>query len=131
MKRIHGMSVFLICLSAVIGLIRGYRMAMHPKGNSILFPYPQDMMKLHVFSNYAMLGWVIFFFVGIFSLLVLACIFLKKWYAPYLIIVEGIFVTFLTLTHILLSGISLIHVIFFPLSIATIMVGVLQTPKEF
>ena len=125
------MSIFLLCLSAFIGLVRGYRMAMHPEGNSILFPYSKDMMKLYVFPNYEMLGWFIFFFVGIFSLLVLVCIFLKKRYAPYLIIVEGVFVTFLALTHMLLSGFSVIHVIFFPLCIATIVVGVLQTPKEF
>lgn len=131
MKWLRSISIILISLSCVIGIIRGLRMAMNPEGNSILFPYSKDIMKLYVFSNYEILGWVIFFLVGIYSLLVLVCIFLKKRYAAYLIIVEGIFVTFLAFTHMLLSEFSVVHVIFFPLCIATIVVGILQTPKAF
>jgi len=131
MKRVHTISIFLMCLSAIIGMVRGYRMATHAEGDSILFPYPEDILKISVFSNYEMLGWFIFFLVGIFSLLVLVCIFLKKRYAAYLIIVEGIFVTFLALIHILFSGFSVIHVFIFPLCLAAIVVGVLQTPGNF
>ena len=131
MKLIRNISIVLLSLSSIIGITRGYRMTLYPEGDKILFPYPQGMIKSSVFTNYIIMGWLLFFLVGIFSIVSLVrVIFRMKNYA-YFIIIEGVFITFLSLIHILLTGLTVIDLIFLPLCITTIAVGIMQTPKEF
>jgi len=131
MKRYRKISIFLLSLSTLIGLIRGYRMTLYPDGNSILFPYPKDMIKASIFSNYTVLGWIVFSLVGIFSGIVLGCVLFKTRRYAYLIIAEGIFTSFFLFTHFIFTGFSYVHIIFFPLCIGMIVIGILQTPREF
>lgn len=131
MKLTRNISIVLLSLSSIVGVIRGYRMTLYPEGDKILFPYPKGIIQSSVFTNYTIMGWVVFFLVGIFSMLSLVrVIFRMKNYA-YFVIIEGVFITFLTVIHILLTGLTVINLIFLPLCIATIVVGILQTPKEF
>jgi len=131
MKRARKISVILLSISSFIGLLRGYRMIRYPAADSILFPYPENLIKDSVFSNYVILGWILFSLVGVFSLLVIASIHFNFKNYAYLIIIEGIFCSFLTLLHILLTGFVLVHLFVFPLCIVILVLGVLQTPKEF
>lgn len=131
MQRARNISVVLLSISAIIGIVRGYRMTLYPEGNFILFPYPKDAIKDSVFSNYAVLGWILFFFIGIFSVLVLVCMFRRVRYYGYLIVIQGVFLTFFTLIHIVLTGFGMVHAFIFPLCITTLVAGVMQTPKEF
>ncbi len=131
MKRYRKISLVLISISALVGLIRGYRMTRYPAGNSILFAYPQDVISDSVFSNYAILGWILFFLVGVFSLITLIVMRAKVKSYAYLIIVEGIFSLFFTITHILLTGFLLVHLPILIICLAMIVLGVLQTPREF
>jgi hypothetical protein len=131
MRRDVRVPVILLTISAFIGLIRGYRMILHPEGNSILFPYPNDTLEVSVFNNHTILGMVVFILAGVFSLVVILCT-IKRFRAyPYLIIVEGIFVTFFSVTHLLLAGFTPVHLLVLPICFALIMVGISHTPKEF
>jgi hypothetical protein len=131
MKRNRSISIILLSISAIAGLVRGFRMARYTAGDFILSAYPQELIRDSIFTNYSILGWILFFLVGVFSLVVLVCILRRVRNYGYLIVVEGVFLSFFSLTHILITGFSIIHVFIFPLCIATIAVGILQTPKEF
>lgn len=131
MKRYRIISIFLMSLSGLIGLIRGYRMTFYPGGNSILFPYPQDLINDTVFSNQTLFGWIVFFLIGIFSMVVIITILLHIRNYAYFIIVEGVFISFFTLTHIVYTGFSFIHFFILPLCLLTFIIGFLQTPRDF
>ncbi len=131
MDKLRKISVSLLSVSSIIGIVRGYRIAMYPTESSVLFPYPEELINTSVFSNHSILGWIVFFFVGIFSIIAMAATIGKIHNYAYLIIVEGIFASFLTLTHMLVVGFSFVHLLIFPLSLAFIVVGIQQTPKEF
>ncbi len=131
MNKLQKSSICLLSVSGLIGLVRGIRMTFYPSDDSLLFPYPQEMMTASVFSNYSILGWVVFFLIGVFSVLAIVGILLKTRNFAYLIIVEGIFLSFFTLTHILYAGFGVVHLFILPMCIATVILGVLQTPREF
>jgi hypothetical protein len=131
MKRLRNISILLLSISGIIGLVRGYRMTWFPDSSNVLLPYGEGMIKDSIFSNYIVLGWIIFTLIGIFSVIAIAFILSKTRYYAYFIIVEGIFVAFFTLTHILFNGFSLIHLFIIPIAIVIIILGILQTPKEF
>jgi presenilin-like A22 family membrane protease len=99
--------------------------------DSVLFSYSKEMIKVSVFSNHAILGYILFTLVGLFSFVVILCILYKTKHYAYLIIAEGVFVLFFTLTHIIANGFSLIHIFVLPLCIGVVITGVMQTPREF
>jgi hypothetical protein len=131
MGRMQKISIGALSLTGFLGLVRGYRLTNYPTTKSLLFPYPEDMMIVSVFSNYSILGLVIFFFIGIFSIVAVLCTIYKIRNFAYFILVEGIFLSFLTLTHIVVSGFGLVHVFILALCILIIVLGILQTPREF
>lgn len=131
MKRYRKISLILLSISAIIGLVRGYRLILYPSGNSIIFTYPEEVMNDSLFSNFVVLGWILLFLVGVLSLLAIMAILFKSRNYGYLVIVEGIFSTFFSLTNLFLLGFSFIHLLLLPLCISLIILGVLQTPKEF
>ncbi len=131
MKRYRFISIFLMSLSGLIGLVRGYRMTTYPDGNTILFSYSEDRINDTVFSDYTLLGLILFFLIGIFSIVVIITILCKSRNYAYFIIVEGIFISFFTFTHIVYTEFGFIHVFIILLCGATFIVGFLQTPREF
>jgi hypothetical protein len=132
MKPTAKASVVLLLISGLLGLFRGYRMINDPAGENILFPYPKEVIKISVFSNFVAQGWVIFLLVGVFSVVTLLCIIRRAKVAPYLLIMEGIFITCLNILSIVVSSIGWIHIFFVgPVGLGMILLGVLLTPKEF
>lgn len=131
MKKYRRISIILLSISAIIGSVRGYRLTLHPDGNDILFPFPKDLINTSVFANYTVLGWVIFYLIGIFSLVAMACVLMKKRNHGYFIMAEGIFITFFSLTHIVFTEFQLIHLPILLIGASDIILGILQTPKEF
>jgi len=131
MKRYRKLSLVLLSISAIIGLVRGYRMTRSPGGNEIPFLYPEEVIKDSLFTSYSILGWVLFFLVGVFSLISITTLLTKRRNYGYFIILEGIFGMFFSLTNIILSGFSFVHLFLVPFCIAQIVLGVLQTPREF
>ena len=131
MQRLRRISICLLSITSLLGLVRGLRMSSYSDGDSVLYPYSHDTITATVFSNYAILGWIVFSLIGIFSLLVIAAIVKKFRNYGYLVIVEGIFLTFLTAIHILLTGFVVIHFFIIPICFAVIILGILQVPREF
>jgi hypothetical protein len=131
MKRARTFSVLFVSIITIIGLVRGYRMILPENTPNVLFPYPEEMISFSLFSNYKVLGWILFFMLGVFGLITLRSIYTQNRLFPYLIIILGIFASFLTLTHILYGGFAWIHLVLLPISLSTILLGVVQTPKEF
>jgi hypothetical protein len=131
MKRARTFSVVFVCIISFVGLVRGYRMIVPENTSNILFPFPEEMISFSLFSNYTILGWILFFMLGIFGLFILRCIYTQNRIFPYLVIILGIFASFLTLTHMLYGGFAWIHLLLLPISLGTILLGVVQTPKEF
>jgi hypothetical protein len=115
----------------LIGLVRGYRMTNYPEGNSILLPYSEEIIKETVFANYATFGWIIFSLIGVFGIIAMIALLSKFRYFAYLIIIESIFLSFFTLLNILFNGFGPIHLFTIPYCVTVLVLGVLQTPKEF
>lgn len=131
MQRSRKVSVFLLSISAILGLVRGFRMATHQPDDSLLFPYPQEMIKVSVFSSYTVLGWVVFSLIGIFSLVAIACTLCKTRNFAYFIIVEGIFLSFFTVIHWIAVGFLSVHIYVLAICIVIFILGIKQVPKEF
>jgi hypothetical protein len=132
MSRTAKLTVLMLGISAVLGLIRGFRLISDPAGDSLLFTYPNEAIEISVFSNYRALGWVIVLLIGVFSVIALACRHrFPRWFA-YMAIMEGIFITSLTVLHIILSGVGWIHILLTgPIGVGLIISGVMLTPREF
>lgn len=131
MKQIRFLSFLLLLISGTLGLIRGYNLINNPSGNSILFPYSIYPIKDSVFTNYHTLGWIVFFLIGVFSLISLVFMLFKNRLFSYLMIAEGIFICFLALTHILFTSFAPIHVFVLIHCTSIIMLGLYQTPRDF
>lgn len=131
MKRDRILSVLLVSIISIVGLVRGLRMIVPQNKLNILFPFPEEMIAGSLFSNYTVLGWILFCMLGVFGLITLRCIYTQNRLFPYLVIILGIFASFLTITHILYGGFTWIHLLLLPISLGIILLGVVQTPKEF
>lgn len=130
MKRYRKISLILLSISAIIGLVRGYRLVLYPSDNSIIFTYPEEVMNDSLFSNFVVLGWILFFLVGVLSLLAIIAILFKSHDYGYLLLLKAYFLLF-SLTNLFLLGFSFIHLLLLPLCISLVILGVLQKPKEF
>ena len=131
MRLYRKLSLVLLSISSLIGLVRGYRMTNYPEGNSILLPYSDEIIKETVFSNYATFGWIFFTLIGVFGIIAMIAVLSKFRYFAYLIIIESIFLSFFTLLNILFNGLGPIHLFTIPYCVTVLVLGVLQTPKEF
>lgn len=131
MKKLRTISVVLLSISSAIGLVRGIRMTLYNSSRSLVLPYSDEVIQNSLFTSFNAIGWVVFFLVGVFSSLTLFFTIKKLPKYPYLIIIEGIFSSFFTLTHIVYTQFSLVHLFILPVCFAMIVIGILQTPKEF
>jgi hypothetical protein len=131
MTKLQKYSVSLLSVPAFLGMFRGIRMIVSPAEESLMFPYPEEMIKASVFTNYSILGWIIFVLVGVLSFLAIIITIRHKRNFAYLIIVEGIFLCFFTLSHMLYAGFHPVHLLVMPIGIGILVLGVLQTPRKF
>ena len=131
MRKMRSISFIMLLISATVGTIRGLRMAGYPNNNGVIFPYAEEAIKMSVFSNYNLFGWIVFFLQGVFSMIALLAVVFKSRYFSYLIIIEGIFLSFFAITHIMFNGFLFIHVPLLPFCIGMIALGIMQTPREF
>lgn len=131
MTKLQKYSVSLLFVPALLGMFRGIRMIVSPAEESLILPYPQEMIAASVFTNYSILGWIIFVLLGVLSVIAMLVTIKNKRNFAYLIIVEGIFLCFFTLSHLLYSGFHPVHLFVMPLGIGILVLGVIQTPREF
>ena len=131
MRELRRLSLLCISISSLIGLIRGFRMMMNPVSDTVIFSYSDDRIKDTIFANFKVFGLIFFCLVGIFSIVTLVSIIARKRIFGYLMMVEGIFSTFFVLTHIVYNGFSWVHLPVIALCALIVVLGVIQTPKEF
>lgn len=131
MARMRVLSIALLLVTSCIGLVRGCRMIAFGEENGIVFPYRDEMLRASVFSNYRIIGWVVLLLIGLFGLFVSTATIRHKRNYGYFIIMESIFCFFLTMTHILLSHFVWVHLVVLVLCLALLVLGILQTPREF
>lgn len=131
MQRLRQVSLIAILLTSFVGLVRGYRMARYGDRSGILFAYEEDKIRATIFANYQLFGMIFFFLIGAFSLIVFFTILVQKKYFAYLMLAEGIFATFFSLTHIVYNGFLWVHFMTLPASFSIIVLAILQTPNEF
>ncbi len=125
--------ISLACLSftSVAGLLRGYRMILYQGTNGLILPYSGNTIQDTIFSNYTLFGIIFLILVPGVSMLSLYLFLARKRYAPYFMMAEGVFVTFLTMTYLLYNGYSWPILLVLPFCILVIVLGVIQTPREF
>jgi hypothetical protein len=131
MRRYRIISLILLFISSFIGLFRGYRMIWYKEGNNLIRLYPKEIIRNSIFSNYTVYGWILFFLVGVYGLITFGCTLSKIRYYGYFIIVEGIFALFFTSINFAYTSFSFVHAILLPICFLIILLGILQTPREF
>lgn len=131
MRELRRLSLLCISISSLIGLIRGFRMMMNPVSDTVIFSYSDDRIKDTIFSNFKVFGLIFFCLVGVFGAITLVSIIARKRIYGYLMMVEGIFGSFFVLTHIVYNGFSWVHLPLLSMGALIVVLGVIQTPKEF
>lgn len=131
MQLLRRLSLTCLSISTLLGIVRGGRMMFVPSSDSVFFPYDEESIRNTIFANYQIFGFILVMLVGVFGMLAIFFTVKKKKNFAYLILVQGIFTTFFTLTHIVYNGFSWIHLIMLPIALLIIVSGVLQTPREF
>jgi presenilin-like A22 family membrane protease len=131
MKRPRVWSIALLIFSSFAGTLRGLRMIFREWDSPILFPFPEDKIQDSVYSSYPVLGMIVLSMVGVFSMITLVVTIRKAKLFPYLLIIEGIFMLFLTLSHMIYVGASFAHVFVMSIAISLIALGIRQSPREF
>lgn len=131
MKRRYYWSVILLSISSLGGSFRGLRMISKNWDFPIIFPFPEDKLQDSLFSNYQVLGVILLCTVGIFSIISLILTIRRSRIFPYMLIIEGIFILFLALTHMLYAGATIPHVFVIALAVTQIILGIQQSPREF
>jgi len=131
MKNARKISALLVGFTSFGGLVRGFRLINPESFPTIIYPFSEDLIRDSLYTNYTVLGWILFFLVGVFGVVTILCLYIRHKIYPYLMIIQGIFISFLTLTHLLYTGFGPIHIVLLPLGISTILLGVVQTPREF
>lgn len=131
MRRYRSISLILLSISSFIGLFRGYRMIWYKEGNNLIRLYPQEIIRNSIFSNYIVYGWILFFLVGVYGLIAFGCTLFNIRNYAYFIIVAGIFALFFTSINLAYTSFGFIHLILFPICFLIILLGILQTPREF
>jgi hypothetical protein len=131
MQYLRRLSLLCVSLSSLIGMVRGVRMMMNPIAETVLFSYSDDRIKDTIFSNFRIFGMIFFCLVGVFSVITLLTIILRKRYFGYLMMVEGIFSSFFILTHIAYNGFTWVHLPALAIGALIVVLGVVQTPREF
>jgi len=127
MKTSTRLSLILLTLSGLLGLVRGFRMGTYePGGGVLLYQYPPTMIRELGISNYHLLGWLFFLFVGVLSVSILFCIVFRIMYCERIMIVESVFLGFFIILHLVVTGFSVIHLIILPVCIGIFINGMRQ-----
>ncbi|MDB5209992.1 MAG: hypothetical protein JWQ30_819 [Sediminibacterium sp.] len=125
MKTARQLSVVILLLLDVSALYGSYCMIMDPTGNSLGAPF--YLLNGTVFSDYAIIGWILLFTVGIFSSFILLLIFFKSTIYSFFVILQGVILCIFIFVQILLIRKTFIlQYAFLLMAISLIALGALQ-----
>ena len=125
MKTARQLSVVILLLLGISALYGSYCMITDPTGNSLGIPF--YLLNGTIFSDYAMIGWILLSTVGIFSTFVLLLIFFKSSIYSFFVILQGVLIFIFIFVQMLLIGESFfVQYIFLAQGIALIGLGTFQ-----
>lgn len=125
MKTARQLSVVILLLLGISALYGSYCMITDPTGNSLGAPF--YLLNGTIFSNYAMIGWILLCTVGVFSIFVLLLIFFKTSIYSFFVILQGVLVCIFIFVQMLLIGETfLAQYIYLLLGITLIGLGTFQ-----
>ena len=129
MRNARLLSIFLLAVSSISSLFCGYHMIIDPTGSSLGLPF--YLLNGSVFSDYTIPGWGIFFLVGVFSAVVIFCIFRKIKIYPMIILLEAIIICSIIFIQMILLGESfMIQYVYLIIAFALIGLGVIQNQRR-
>jgi hypothetical protein len=129
MRNARLLSIFLLAVTSLTGLFCGYHMISDSTGSSLGLPF--YLLNGSVFTDYAILGWGIFILAGVFSGLVVFCIFRKIKIYPILVLLEAIIICAIIFIQIILLGESfMIQYVYLIIAFALIGLGVIQNQRR-
>ena len=119
-----------ILLSLCGGALYGsYHMITDPTGNSLGLPF--YLLNGTVFSDYAIIGWILLFTVGVFSAVTIFSIVQKLSIYSFLIMLQGVILTIFIIMQMLLLGETfLIQYVFLAVGVGLIGLGALQNQRK-
>ncbi len=129
MRTARQLSVFLLFVGAILALYGGISMITDPTGNSVGFPF--YLLNGAIFSDFLLLGWVLFVTVGIFSIVVIILILTKHRYYSFYIMLQGaIICAYVIILMLLLSETFMVEYFFLIMGMGMIGLGVLQFQRK-
>ncbi len=129
MKAARQLSIAILVILACTAFYISYHLITDATGSSLGFP--TYLLNGTVFNNYAVVGWIMLFTVGLFSITVVGCIIRKMRIYSFLIMLQGVIITiFIFLAMILLDEIFLVQYLFLAAGIILISLGFLQNQRK-
>ena len=129
MKTAQQFTVIILLLLSIAALYGSYCMITDPTGNSLGIPF--YLLKGTVFSDYAMIGWILLFTVGIFSPFIILLIIFKSSIYSFFVILQGVILCIFIFVQMLLIGKTfLVQYIFLLMGIALVCLGSFQNQRK-
>ncbi|HVZ24771.1 MAG TPA: hypothetical protein VG842_01885 [Sediminibacterium sp.] len=131
MKLARRLSLYLLSLFSVFGIFRGLRMIWGFSDSNLPLLFPFSHVQESLFANYGVLGWVILLLIGVLGGISFWFTLRRKHIYPYMVLVEGIFVSSMISAHAIYGGFHWVHLVMLFPGIGLIVLGVFQAPREF
>jgi hypothetical protein len=129
MKAARQLSIAILFVLCITAFYAGYHMVSDPTGSSLGLPF--YLLNGSVFTSYAMIGWLLLFMVGVFSVVTIICIKLKSSIYSFLIMLQGVILfVFIVIQMLLLGETFIIQYAFLIAGIALIGLGALQFQRK-
>jgi hypothetical protein len=125
MRTARQLSVVILLLLSISALYGSYCMITDPTGNSLGVPF--YLLNGTIFSDYAMIGWILLSTVGILSSFAMLLIFFKSSIYSFFVILQGVLLCIFVFVQMLLIGETfLVQYIFLLVGITLIGLGAFQ-----
>ncbi len=116
--------IILLFLTSINALIAGLLFIIEPSGK--LMGMTIEYIKNSPFQSFLIPGIVLFTFNGILNLLAGIAVILKKWYAAYFAIIQGvILVSWIVIQMIMVQDFNILHLIMFIIGTLLIVGGII------
>ncbi len=116
--------IILLFLTSINALIAGLLFIIEPSGK--LMGMTIEYIKNSPFQSFLIPGIVLFTFNGILNLLAGIAVILKKWYAAYFAIIQGvILVSWIVIQMIMVQDFNMLHLIMFIIGTLLIVGGII------
>jgi hypothetical protein len=125
MKTARQLSVVILLLLCISALYGSYCMITDPTGNSLGVPF--YLLTGTIFSDYAIIGWILLYTVGILSTFILLLISFKSSIYSFFVILQGVLLCiFIFVQWLLIGQTFVVQYVFLIMGVALIGLGAFQ-----